>query len=53
MNAAIVIGGGLSASLVGGWMSDTLEYKYPMIKGIIAGGGALAAMPFIFLTYIV
>ena len=53
MNSVIVIGGGLPASLLGGYLSDKYEYKWGNIKGLIAGGGALAATPFIFFTYII
>ena len=51
MNAVVVIGGGLPASFLGGWMSDNLEDKYPSMKGLIPGIGALAAIPFILLAY--
>ena len=53
MNAVIIIGGGLSASMVGGTLSDKLEDRVPMIKGLVSGGGALLATPFIFFTFIV
>ena len=53
MNAVIVVGGGIPASMLGGWMADKLEYKYPQIKGLISGLGALAATPFIAFTYII
>ena len=42
---------GLPASIVGGYISDKFEKKYTNIKGIIAGGGALAATPFIVIAY--
>lgn len=52
MASVIVIGGGVPASFVGGWIADKFEASYPNIKGLIAGLGALAACPFIFITYI-
>lgn len=52
MSPVVVIGGGLPASFIGGYISDTLDERYPQIKGVIAGAGALAACPFIFLTFI-
>ena len=52
MSSVVVIGGGLPASFVGGYLSDTFEHKYPQIKGVIAGVGALAACPLIFITFI-
>ena len=51
MNSVIVIGGGLPASILGGYLSDSLEAKYGSIKGLIAGCGALAAVPFIIISY--
>lgn len=51
MNSVIVIGGGLPACMIGGWMSDNLEKRFPTIKGQISGVGALAAIPFIIFTY--
>lgn len=51
MNAVIVIGGGLPASILGGWLSDRYEAKYGAIKGLISGVGALAAIPFIAIAY--
>ena len=53
MNSVIVIGGGLPASFLGGYLSDKLEDRIPNIKGLISGLGALAACPFIFITYII
>jgi len=53
MNAVVVIGGGLPASMVGGWLSDKYEDRYGNVKGLIAGGGALAATPFIVIAYTV
>ena len=53
MNAVVVIGGGLPASMLGGWISDRYEAKYGSVKGLIAGCGALAAVPFIIVTYAV
>ena len=51
MNSVIVIGGGLPASMLGGYLSDRLESKYGSIKGLIAGVGALTAVPFILISY--
>lgn len=53
MASVIVIGGGLPSSFMGGWLSDKYESRYPNIKGLIAGVGALAATPFIVITYII
>lgn len=53
MSSVIVIGGGLPASMLGGYLSDKYEKKIPNIKGLISGGGALAATPFIFISYII
>lgn len=53
MNTVTVVGGGLTASMLGGYLSDTLEHRIPAIKGIIAGGGALLAIPFMFVTFII
>ena len=53
MNSVIVIGGGLPASFLGGYLSVKLEDRIPNIKGLISGLGALAACPFIFITYII
>ena len=51
--AFIIVGGGLPASVLGGFLSDKLESKVPSMKGLIAGVGALAATPFIFVAYII
>lgn len=51
MNAVVVIGGGLPASMLGGYLSDRFESRYGSVKGLIAGLGALAAVPFIFIAY--
>jgi hypothetical protein len=51
MASVIVIGGGLPSSFIGGYISDKYETRYPNIKGLIAGLGALAATPFIAITY--
>lgn len=51
MNAVVVVGGGLPASMLGGWLSDRFEEKYGSVKGLIAGLGALAAVPFILIAY--
>ena len=53
MNTVIVVGGGLPASFLGGYLADKLEYRLPNVKGLIAGLGALAATPFIVITFIV
>jgi hypothetical protein len=52
MASVIVIGGGLPSSFTGGYIADKFEDRYPAVKGMIAGLGALAATPFIFITYI-
>ena len=51
--AFIIVGGGLPASVLGGFLSDTLEKKVPSMKGLIAGVGALSAIPFMFVAYII
>ena len=51
MNAVVVVGGGLPASMLGGWMSDKLEGKVGSMKGLISGVGALVSAPFIFISY--
>ena len=51
MYAVVVIGGGLPASMLGGYLSDKLEDNFGSIKGLIAGVGALAAIPFIIIAY--
>lgn len=53
MNTVTVVGGGLTASMTGGYLSDVLEERIPAIKGIISGGGALLATPFMFVTFII
>jgi MFS family permease len=53
MASVIVIGAGLPASFLGGYLSDKFEDRMPMIKGLISGLGALAACPFIIITYII
>lgn len=53
MASVIVIGAGLPASFLGGYLADKFEARQPMIKGLIAGLGALAACPFIVVTYII
>ena len=53
MNAVVVIGGGLPASMLGGWLSDRFEHRYGGIKGMIAGIGAMTAAPFIVLAFAV
>ena len=49
----IIIGGGLPASMIGGYLSDKFEDRIGSMKGLIAGVGALSATPFIFIAYIV
>ena len=51
MNAVVVIGGGLPASMLGGYLSDKLEPRFGSVKGLIAGLGALTAVPFIVIAY--
>ena len=51
MHAFVVVGGGIPASILGGYVSDKMEEKYPSIKGLIAGVGALVAVPFILVAY--
>ena len=51
MNAVVVIGGGLPASFTGGYLCDRFEGKIGAIKGLISGCGALAAIPFIIISY--
>jgi len=53
MNTVIVVGGGLPASMLGGYLSDKLEKRYGNIKALVCGLGALAATPFIVFTYII
>jgi hypothetical protein len=51
INGLVIICGGLPSSYIGGWLSDKYEAKYPKIKGQLSGLGALAAVPFILVTY--
>ena len=51
MGAVVVIGGGLPASMLGGYAGDKLEKRIGGIKSYISGVGALAALPFILITY--
>ena len=51
MNAVVVIGGGLPASMLGGYLSDKFEDRYGSVKGLIAGLGALIAVPFILISF--
>lgn len=46
------MGGGLPASIIGGMISDKLEGRIGSIKGLIAGVGALTAIPFIYIAYV-
>lgn len=49
--SVVVIGGGLPASLAGGYLGDRLESKIGGIKSYISGVGALTALPFILISY--
>ena len=51
--AITIIGGGLPASIAGGYISDRFESTIPHIRGLISGLGALIAVPFIFITFII
>ena len=51
MTPVVITGAGLPASLLGGYLSDRLEDRFGSIKGLIAGCGALAAIPFIIVAY--
>ena len=51
MNAVVVVGGGLPAVMLGGWLSDKFEDRFGSIKGLIAGVGALVSAPFIVIAY--
>ena len=51
MNSVIVIGGGLPASILGGWLSDRFEDRIGSIKGLVSGVGALIAVPFIIIAF--
>ena len=51
MSTVVVVGGGLPASFIGGWISDRYEKKIGSIKGMISGVGAIAATPFIIIAY--
>ena len=51
--AVTIIGGGLPASMIGGFLADKLEERAPSMRGLIAGLGALIAVPFIFLAFVV
>ena len=53
MGAFVVIGGGLPASIIGGWLGDKYEAKIGGIKSFISGIGALCALPFILVTYLI
>ena len=52
MGAFVVIGGGLPASMIGGYLGDKFESKIGGIKSYISGVGALCALPFILVTYL-
>jgi len=51
MNTVVVVGGGVPASFLGGYIGDRLEKKIGSIKGLISGVGALCAVPFIIIAY--
>jgi nitrate/nitrite transporter NarK len=51
MGAFVVIGGGLPASMVGGYIGDKYESTVGGIKSYLSGIGALSAMPFILITF--
>jgi len=53
MASVTTVGGGITASMFGGYLGDALEDRIPMIKGIIAGGGALLALPFMIFTFFI
>ena len=53
MGFVVTVGGGLPASMLGGILSDRLESRFGSVKGLIAGVGALAAVPFIIIAYAV
>lgn len=53
MTPVVVICGGLPSSFIGGYLSDKYDILIPTIKGRIAGYGALAACPFILITFVV
>lgn len=50
-NAVVVIVGGLSASIFGGYLADKYEDSHPKIKGWVGGVGALISLPFICITF--
>lgn len=52
MLSVITIGGGLPSSFLGGIIADKYEERIPNIKGLIAGYGAIAACPFLAITYL-
>jgi len=51
MGAFVVIGGGIPASIIGGFLGDKFESKIGGIKSYISGVGAAIAFPFILVTY--
>lgn len=51
MMAFVVIGGGLPASIAGGYLGDKYESSIGGIKSYISGIGALTALPFILITF--
>ena len=51
MNAVMVIGGGIPASMLGGWLSDRYESRIGSIKGLVPGLGSLVAAPFIAIAF--
>jgi len=51
MGTVVVIGGGLPASMIGGYAGDVLEKRIGGIKSFISGVGVLVALPFILITF--
>jgi hypothetical protein len=51
MGTVVVIGGGLPASMIGGYAGDVLEKRIGGIKSYISGVGVLVALPFILITF--
>lgn len=52
-NAIISIGAGIPAELMGGYLSDKYEQRFPKIKAYIAGFGALTSCIFIVFVFII
>lgn len=53
VNALTIIVAGLSAAITGGFLSDKLQSQLPTIYGLIAGVGALLAIPLVAVTFLV